>query len=372
MRENNTKSKKKIAIIHDYLVDRGGAERVVVAISRAFPSATIYTSVYDPKKTFDYFDQNSVKVVSSYWLNFLLKIVGHRERLAPLILFYFKFIYVKRKKLESYDVVISSSSAFAIDVRHKNHLCYCHTPARFIWHNTDYNPEKNVFKQLGLNFISAVFKPFDFRSSHFIKNFLTNSKNMQKRIKLCYNRSSTVLFPSIRISDFKISSKKKSYFLVVSRLKLYKQVDLAIKVFNDLGLPLYIAGSGSEEQRLRAMAGKNICFLGKVSDNELKDLYANCRAFIFPGEEDFGITPLEAQAAGRPVIGFGRGGLLETVIDGQTGLFFKEQTVASLKQAIISFIENEKKFNPQVIRTHAQKFDEAVFIKKIRAAVLKN
>lgn len=368
--ENNQKNKKKIAIIHDYLVDRGGAERVVVAISKAFPAASIYTSVYDPKKTFDYFHENSVKVVASYWLNFLLKLIGYRERLAPLILFYFKFIYVKRKKLKDYDVVISSSSAFAIDVRHKNHLCYCHTPARFIWHNIDYNPEKNFLKQVGLNFISALFKPFDLRSSRFVKRFLTNSKNMQKRIKACYNRNSQVIFPSIRVADFKISAKKKTYFLVVSRLKPYKQVDLAIKAFNDLGLPLYIAGSGSEENHLRALAGENISFLGKVPDDVLKDLYANCRAFIFPGEEDFGITPLEAQASGRPVIGFGRGGLLETVIDGKTGIFFKEQSVNALKQAVINFIENEKKFKPEVIRAHAKNFDEAIFIKKIRAAVL--
>lgn len=363
--------KNSVAIVHDYLVDRGGAERVVATLSKAFPQAPIYTSVFNKHKTFEYFSQKNLKIISSYVLNQLLKIAQRREWLAPLILIYFKFIYAQRKKLNRFGVIISSSSAFAINVRHRNHLCYCHTPARFIWHNIDYNPEQDPLKQVFLNFLSILFKPFDINSSKKIKLFLTNSHNMQHRIRNAYHREAMILYPTINVHEFNISRKKKTYFLIVSRLKQYKQVDLAIKAFNDLGLPLYIAGVGSEEGKLKAMAKENISFLGRVPDTVLKDLYANCRAFIFAGEEDFGITPLEAQASGRPVIGFGKGGLLETVLPEKTGLFFQEHTVSSLKNVILEFIEKEKSFDPLYIREHAKKFDEKIFIKKIQLIAIK-
>jgi glycosyltransferase involved in cell wall biosynthesis len=358
--------KRSIAIVHDYLVDRGGAERVVIALSKAFPSAPIYTSVFNKYKTFEYFSSKKLEIISSYVLNCLLTLVKRREWLAPLILFYFKFIYAQRKKLNRYDLIISSSSAFAIDVRHHNHLCYCHTPARFIWHNIDYNPTRDPFKQFCLDILSASFKPFDLSASKKVKRFLTNSKNMQNRIKKCYHREALIVYPTINVHEFKISTKKKTYFLIVSRLKQYKQVDLAIKVFNELGLPLYIAGVGSEEQKLKALTKENISFLGRVPDAILKELYANCRAFIFPGEEDFGITPLEAQASGRPVIAYGKGGILETVLPDKTGIFFNEHTISSLKNAVLKFLAKEKIFDAKHIRKHAEKFDEKIFIEKIR------
>jgi len=356
----------KIAIVHDYLVDKGGAERVVISISKAFPHAPIYTSIFDETKTFPYFK----KIKNIYYSKRLYKLLSYikdRERHASLILRYFR-----RLKLKKYDLIISSSSAFAIHTKHKQHICYCHTPARFIWHNQDYNLNKNPFTQLALNCISFLFKPFDLLAARNVFLFLTNSKNIQTRIKKSYNKKSVVLYPAVNTSKFSISKKKKKYFLIVSRLKLYKNIELAIKTFNDLDLPLYIVGSGPQENHLRSIAGDSINFLGNVPDTLLAELYANCRALIFPGEEDFGITPIEAQASGRPVIGYGKGGLRETIIDNVTGMFFREPTARSLTRTVIDFIEKEQTFNSKRIRAHAYEFNEQQFITNLKNLVKKS
>ena len=356
---------KRIAIVHDYLVDRGGAERVVISLAKAFPDAPIYTSVFFPERTFSYFSGR--KIYYSKFLNFLMKIFGNRERIFPFILFYFWNL-----NLHGYDRIISSSSTFAVQVRHPKHFCYCHTPARFVWRNTDYNLAKNWLKQKMLNIISMIVRPFDRRAADRVTQFIANSENIRRRIKAAYGRVASVIHPAINCADFTVSKKREGeYFLIVSRLKKYKNVDLAIKVFNELKLPLLIAGQGSEAKYLRAIAKNNIIFLGKVTENQLHELYANCRAFIFPGEEDFGITPLEAQASGRPVIGYAKGGLLETVIAGKTGVFFDKPTIGFLKQAIKAFIKREKSFRSLEIRKQAEKFDESVFVHKIREVVWK-
>ncbi|MDR2431607.1 MAG: glycosyltransferase [Candidatus Margulisbacteria bacterium] len=351
--------KPKIAIVHDYLVDRGGAERVVIALSRAFPDAPVYTSVYVPQKTFAYFAGQ--KIFYSRFLTFLARLCGARERIFPLILLYFW-----RLNLRKYDIVISSSSTFAVQVRHPRHYCYCHTPARFIWRSADYNLAKNPLKQFFLNWIAFFVKPFDLAAARHIHLFIANAENIRKRIQKTYKKKAIVINPPINCASFRpVKKTGGDYFLALSRLKKYKNIDLAVKVFNELKLPLRIAGQGSEKKYLRSIAQKNIKFLGKVTENRLRKLYANCRAFVFPGEEDFGITPLEAQASGRPVIGLGRGGLLETVLDGQTGLFFAEPTAQSLKKTIQDFLKKENKFSSSVIRRHAERFDERVFRKKI-------
>ena len=358
------KKNPKIAILHDYLVDRGGAERVVISLAKAFPEAPIYTSVFIPGKTFDFFTDK--KVIYSKTLNALMGTLGKRELLAPLLPLYFRFLNLKK-----YDLVISSSSAFAIHARHKKHICYCHTPARFIWRTTDYNRNNNFLKKIVLQAISAFFKPGDYWASQHIHTFITNAKNIKKRIQACYKKAALVLPPAIDTHCFTLN-KKSNYFFVLSRLKPYKQVDQAIEAFNALGLPLLIAGSGSEEKNLKALAKANIKFLGRVSDKDLFNHYSAARAFIFPGEEDFGITPLEAMASGCPVIGFGRGGLTETVINGTTGLLYKKQTAKELQKTVLTFIKKEKSFDPKKIQKHASQFDEKVFIKKIQEIVYKN
>lgn len=356
----------KIAIVHDYLVDRGGAERVVISLSKAFPSAPIYTSVYVPGKTFSYFSDK--KIIYSKTLLFLFRLFGSRERIFPAIMLYFR-----RLNLRKYDLIISSSSTFAIQVRHPKHFCYCHTPARFIWRNTDYNLAKNPIKQFFLNVISAPLRSIDWRAAAQVTCFIANSENIRRRIKSVYGRTAVVIHPAINCGDFSVSrSRKEDYFFILSRLKKYKNIDLAIKVFNELELPLLIAGQGSEANYLKSIAKNNIIFLGKITEKQLRELYANCRAFIFPGEEDFGITPLEAQASGVPVIGYGRGGLLETVIDGKTGVFFDKPTVGALKRAVKTCIKKESSFKPDVIRKQAERFEEKVFIKKIKEILSEN
>jgi glycosyltransferase involved in cell wall biosynthesis len=201
-------------------------------------------------------------------------------------------------------------------------------------------------------------------SSNRVDYFIANSENVARRIWKHYRRESVVIHPPVRCNLFNISDEDEDYFLIVSRLVEYKKIDLAIEAFNELRLPLIIIGDGSEREKLESKAKDNIKFLGRQPDNVIKKYYSKCRAFIFPGEEDFGITPLESQASGRPVIAFGKGGVLETVVNGQTGIFFKEQTVDELKLAVKKFQNID--FDKKVIRKHAEEFDEAIFKRKIK------
>lgn len=350
----------RIAIVHDYLVERGGAERVVMLLCKAFPQADIYTSVFHPARTFSYFATR--KIHYSRFLNFLQKIFGNRERIFPFIFLYFRLLNLRR-----YDAVISSSSAFALQVSHPRHYCYCHTPGRFIWRTSDYACVS--WRKCLLRLLSSCMRPLDRLAARKVTCFIANSENVRQRIQTFYKRDAVVIHPAINCTDFQPSEKKGEYFLIVSRLKKYKNIELAVRFFNTLRLPLYIAGLGSEYRHLKTLARDNIRLLGKVTDKQLRKLYAECRALVFPGEEDFGITPLEAQSCGRPVIGLGAGGLLETVINGKTGIFFDQPTIASMGKAMKIFLEKESTFQPEKIRAHAQKFDEQIFIKKMQDLV---
>ena len=269
--------------------------------------------------------------------------------------------------LRNYDLVISDASAFAkgvITSAGTLHICYCHTPTRYIWDYTHqyinelkYNKYFKKIISLVLNYIRI----WDRQAADRVDVFIANSKTVQKRIKKYYQAESTIIYPPVEIDKFYISGKLQDYFLIGGRLAPYKRVDLVIKAFNELNLPLKIFGSGVDLKRLQNLAGNNnkIEFLGRIDDNELAQLYSECQAFINPQEEDFGITVVEAMASGRPVIAYRKGGATETIIEGQTGIFFDEQTPDSLIKAVNKF--RTLQFNPEKIRTFAKQYSNERF-----------
>jgi len=354
-----------IALIHDWLTNMGGAERVVINFKQLFPEAPIYTTIYNPDKLDD--ELKNIDVRTSFLQNKRKAKTNHQK--------YFPFMPMAFESfdLNEYDVVLSSSSSCAKGVitnPNTVHICYCHTPMRYGWefYYEYLNKEKlSFFKKVFMKYFMNYMRIWDRVSADRVDYFIANSQNVAKRIWKHYRRESVVIHPPVRTKLFNVSDMDEEYFLIVSRLVPYKRIDLAVEAFNEIGLPLVIIGDGSEKQKLQQIAKSNIKFLGRQPDEVIKEYYSKCRAFIFPGEEDFGITPLEAQASGRPVIAYGKGGALETVVDGETGIFFKEQTVKSLKDAVINF--ESYKFDKIKIRKHAEKFDEEIFKKKIQEYV---
>lgn len=350
----------KIALVHDYLNQFGGAERVVDALHGIFPRAPIYTSIADENKLPASFRLMDIR--TSFMQNLPL--------VLPLFRFYF-FLYpfaFENFDLSEFEVILSSSSAFAKGIRKREgqlHICYCHNPMRFVWRFSDYvrNEGFPAWVKWILPFLLEPLKRWDFQNSENVDYFIANSLNVARRIKKIYGRESVIINPPVDCGYFSPAGGDGDYFLVVSRLNPYKRIDLVVESFNRTELPLKIVGSGPAEGGLKRQARENIEFLGNVTDQRLRELLSACRALIFPGEEDFGIVPLEAMACGRPVIAYKAGGALETVIEGETGLFFDKQEPASLEAALKRF--QFELFNKQRIREHALKFDLKVFDKRI-------
>lgn len=352
---------KKIALAHDHLFQIGGAEKVLIALASLKPQAPIFTLINNPKITKKILDQN--KIISSY----LQKIPGITKL--------FKYFLIlmpgawEKTDLSNYDLVISSSSGFVKGVNTGNntiHVCYCHAPTRYLWDDQEEYignlPEGKLLK-LFLPKVLNKLQNWDFCKAQEVDYFIANSQFIADKIKKHYKKEALVIHPPVRVDDFYLSDQVEDYYLIVSRLRPYKKVDLAIKAFNNLKLPLKIIGTGSELKKLKNMAYSNIEFLGELSDQERNYYLSRCKAFIYPQVEDFGISALEAMASGRPIIAYAGGGVQEAVIEGKTGVFFPEQTWESLAHKILRF--DHTKFNPQIIREHARNFDEVIFKNKM-------
>lgn len=358
----------RIALVHDYLNQYGGAERVLAAFCDIWPQSHIYTLLYDEYLTGGVFKGKKIHTSFLQKIPFVKK--HHRFFL------YLMPLAVEQFDLSSYDIVISDSAGYAKGIITKPgtlHINYCHTPLRYAWDDShkyirEYSWPKFIkrFIPLALNYIRL----WDREAALRVDKYIANSFFVRERIKKYYKRDAEVIYPPVDTKLFCVSDKIGDYFLITGRFLAYKRFDIAIKAFNKIGLPLKIIGDGPEKKNLMKIAGPNIEFLGLVSDEKLKDYYAHCRAFIFPQEEDFGIAALEAMASGRPVIAYKKGGALETVRDGVTGIFFEEQSSGSLIQAINKF--KSKNFNSEEIREHALIFDKENFKAKIKQFVEKN
>jgi glycosyltransferase involved in cell wall biosynthesis len=352
----------KIAIAHEWLTNMGGSEKVTINFKDIYPNAPVYTLLYNP----DNLDQElrDIEVVTSFLQKFKKAKYNHQKYL-PLMPFAWE-----QFDFSNYDVVLSSSSSCAkgiITSPATMHVCYCHSPMRYAWEfYWEYINRENVGKMKSrlIALIMNYIRLWDVTSSKRVDYYIANSQNVARRIYKHYRREADVIHPPVKTKYFTISDNDDDYYLIVARLVGYKRLDLAVEAFNELKKPLIIIGEGSQMDYLKSIAKDNIKFLGRQSDDVIKDYYAKCRAFIFPGEEDFGITPVEAQASGRPVIAFKKGGALETILENDTGVFFEEQTVNSVKDAINKF-ENIK-FDKRKIRKHALEFDEEIFKSKIK------
>ncbi len=361
----------KIALVHDWLNGMRGGEKVLEALCELYPEAEIFTLLLEEEKI-------SARIrgmtIHTSFIQRLPLARRHYRNYLPLFP-----RAIESFDLTGFDLVISTSHAVAKGCRpdpSARSVCYCFTPMRYLWffYRDYFGP--GLGKKLLLKPIFAYLRRWDLSSSRRVGRFLAISKTVAARIARVYNREAGVIYPPVDIDYFTPGSPSGDYFLVVSALVPYKKIALAIDACNRLGLPLKVAGAGPEARNLRERAGEGIEFLGWVDDRELRELYRNCRALIFPGLEDFGIVPLEAQACGRPVIGFGEGGLAETTIpwpgSGEarpTGIFFSEPTADSLIAALRLFIEKEGEFDPRAIREHATAFGREVFKEKFRAAV---
>lgn len=358
----------KIALVHDFLIQDGGAERVLCAFREIWPDAPIFTLAYDKKRAPDYFKNGKINT------SFLQKIpfgIRHYQWLLPLMP-----AAIERLDLSGFDVVLSSSSAFSKNVITRPetlHICYCHTPARFLWTETiNYvnGLNRNFFVKSVLPFFLPRMRVWDRACATRPEKMIANSRTVSKRIKKYFGRASDIINPPVEAHKFSIAEKTDNYYLAGGRLVPYKRFDIIVKSFSKLGMPLKIFGIGPELTNLKKIAKKNIEFLVKIPDAEKAELYKKCVAFIHPQEEDFGITAIEAMASGRPVIAFKKGGALETVVAGETGEFFEEQTWECLAHAVLRF--NPAQYSPDKIHARALQYNSEIFKEKIKNYVEKN
>ncbi len=365
----------RTAIVVDYLNQYGGAERTLEAILEIFPECDIYTSLYDASKI-----PGSSIIKRS-------RIFSSPLNLFPFIKFlskHFTFLYpliFEKINLDNYDLIISSGTIWAKGIK-KNpsqlHIFYCHTPARFLYGYPSESSRRNIwYYKPFVTILDHILRIWDFKSAQKPDYIIANSENVKRRISKFYRRESMVIYPpvshggidpKIGIIPFQgIIPITPGYFLVVSRLSAYKNIDIAIKAFNELKLNLKIVGVGREEKKLKEIAGPTVEFLGFTDDEQLAKLYSGCQAFIYTtSDEDFGITPLEANSFGKPVIAFRSGGVLETMIEGKTAVFFNELSSLSLIEAVRRFREGGDHWNADLIRKNSERFSKERFKKEFK------
>ena len=349
----------RLALVHDWLNQIGGAEDVLEALVDLFPRAPVHTSIYWRERMPTAYREWDIR---TSWMDRLPGIYRHHQPYLPLYPLAFRGL-----NLTGYDVVLTNKSGFCHSVRAEGaiHICYCLTPTRYVWDYDRYAEREAIPPGLKtvLQPLIALLRRWDYQAAQRVDHFVAISHTVQERIRRFYDREATVIFPPVDTTRFRPAARHEDYYLIVSRLVPYRRIDLAVRAFNQLGLPLRIAGDGRDREALEALAGPTVTFLGRVPDADLPDLMARCRAYILPGEEDFGIAPLQAQAAGRPVIAFGAGGALDTVVDGQTGTFFDQPTPESLVQAVRRFDPGQ--IDPAACARNAARFDTAVFKRQI-------
>jgi glycosyltransferase involved in cell wall biosynthesis len=347
-------NKPNIALAHDSFTQEGGAERVIEALHELFPDAPVFTLVIrrqfrEKYKSWD---------IRTSWLQVLFNWVPKLQFLLPLIPW-----AVSSFNFSEFDLVISSSSGFIKNIRVPKaavHINYCHTPTRFLWSDENYiNQEVPFLIRPFIKRLLIRMKKSDFKGAQRVNFFIANSREVQKRIKIYYQRESQLIYPFVDTDFWNQTKDKENYFLLAGRLQAHKRNDLIVEIFNKLGLPLHVAGVGRQEKYLRSIAKQNIIFLGRLADEQLRDQYSGALGFIFPQLEDFGLMPLEAASCGTATLAFGKGGALETIIPGVTGEFFNDYDERSIEQLILNWDATKYKFSE--LREQAKKFGKQNF-----------
>lgn len=354
----------KVAIVHDYLNQAGGAERVVAVLHRMFPDAPIFTTLFDKRAVGLPLAKADVRVS---WMQRLPKWKQNFRQYMPLYPF-----AVRSFDLRGYDVVITSSSAFAKGVKVPPtalHLCYCYTPMRWAWSFDRYVDQSALSSsaRIAARLTLPALRRWDTATARNVDRFIAISTSVAQRIRATYGRGSELVFPPVNVARFRHDRPVGDYFLVVSRLNAYKRIDLAVRACTSLGLPLVVVGAGPEREMLESIAGPTVQFRGRLTDRESTSLFERCRALILPGEEDFGLTPLEANASGRPVVALARGGALDTVRDGETGVLFHDETTESLEDALRTV--QQRQWDAAALRAHAESFSEEVFMVRFQTVL---
>ncbi len=359
-------ARRRTAIIHYWLVGMRGGERVLERLLRLYPEADIFTHVYDPSAVSAAIRERTVRTT------FIQKLPGslkHYQKYLPLMP-----MALEELDLRGYDLVISSESGPAkgvIAAPDAMHLCYCHSPMRYLWdHYHDYRRSAGRVARTAMPWMFHGLRTWDVASAARVDRFVANSTFIQKRIMRAYRRESAVVHPPVSVDLFQPSPDVEARYLWVGQMTPYKRADIAMEAFNELGLPLLMVGEGEMAAEIRRRAKPNITVLSRLNFDQLRQAYARCRALIFTAEEDFGIVPVEAMASGRPVLAYGRGGALDSVVPNQTGLFFEEQTSQSIIEAVQRLEAWLPDFNPQVAIDHARdKFAPERFDAGILAAL---
>ena len=353
----------RLALVHDWLNQIGGAEDVLESLVAMFPRAPIFTSMYWREGMPPAYRARDIRTT---WMDHLPGVYRHHQSYLPLYPLAFA-----RFDLSGYDLVLSNKSGFCHGVRTGGaiHVCYCLAPTRYAWDFEAYAAREALPAALktALRPIIALLRRWDYRAAQRVDHFVAISTEIQARIRRYYGRDSVVIHPPVDTARFRPAATHDDYYLIVSRLIPYKRIDLAVHAFNQLGLPLVIAGDGRDREALEALAGPTVTFLGYVPDKDLPNLYARCRAYILPGMEDFCIAPVQAQAAGRPVIAYGAGGALDTVVEGQTGFFFRQPTSEALAAAVCAF--DPEKIDPHTCVENGARFDKSVFERQLTSFI---
>jgi glycosyltransferase involved in cell wall biosynthesis len=354
----------KVALVHEMLVKLGGAERVLKTLLGIYPKSPVFTLLHNREKTDNWFGDEKIHTshLQAYY-NFLKSPKWLLSKMPKAI---------EQFDFSKYDLVISSSSAFAHGIKKgkAKHICYCHSPMRYAWdyaheYTKNYSPIMRFFIANMLNKIRI----WDYQAAERSDAIIANSKHVQKRIEKYWRKESEVIYPPVNVAGFTPNPDHEDYFLIVSALTPFKRIDLAVRAFNKIKHKLIIIGDGPQRRILEDMSDDNIEFLGYKDDKVVKEYMENCRALIFPGEEDFGITPVEAMAAGKPVLAYGVGGVTESVRAGVSGEFFYEQTPESLINSLTKLMLNERNYDYKKIRHIAEQFDGSVFEQKLKRII---